>query len=450
MPDDRTAAAASAPRRALAPVTALLLVLAAPPSVARAGDAELGGLLDRLRMASDASTRDALKAKILKTRPRARSLIKAIREDTTFSTPKSRGVIKLDIAGIPDPVDGFIPESYDPGRATPLLIGLHGMGGKGEQVARPAAELCREEGWLLLCPTLREADLKSAMASAGKTGFGWGDHRDAPALLCLRWALRHWRVDPDRVMLLGVSLGGYGTWSAGTHHWPRFAAMMPYAGGIDYRENLEATAKLIPKSGVPKGFMGGVGAQSGEGRRRDLLQNLKTLPTFFVHGARDRIVEPYGDRLSARELKKLGYKHCVYREEPDWGHMPPKDEIPKLVAELLNFAKSKRRDPDPAHVVHFAPREDTDDLGIARLVDFDEGARFEMVRKGRTLTIKTEGVRAFELEFPLSRCKTHQISINGRRGRLRARASAEAVLESYLRRLDTSRLHAARELVRVP
>ena len=90
------------------------------------------------------------------------------------------------------------------------------------------------------------------------------------------------------------------------------------------------------------------------------------------------------------------------------------------------------------------------DLGIARLVDFDEGARFEMVRKGRTLTIKTEGVRAFELEFPLSRCKTHQISINGRRGRLRARASAEAVLESYLRRLDTSRLHAARELVRVP
>ena len=132
MPDDRTAAAASAPRRALAPVTALLLVLAAPPSVARAGDAELGGLLDRLRMASDASTRDALKAKILKTRPRARSLIKAIREDTTFSTPKSRGVIKLDIAGIPDPVDGFIPESYDPGRATPLLIGLHGMGGKGD------------------------------------------------------------------------------------------------------------------------------------------------------------------------------------------------------------------------------------------------------------------------------------------------------------------------------
>lgn len=51
-------------------------------------------------------------------------------------------------------------------------------------------------------------------------------------------------IDPDRVYITGISMGGYGTWDLITRYPERFAAAIPICGGGDAR--LIARAKAIP------------------------------------------------------------------------------------------------------------------------------------------------------------------------------------------------------------
>lgn len=422
-----------------------MIVLTLLSGELRAG--ELDELLARLRNESEASARAELKTQILKKKPKPEALIKAL-QALPFPKDVARGLTQLTIPGADKEVEAFVPEDYDPKKAWPVMIALHGMGGNGSQMRDRAVEVCRREGWILLCPTLIKSDLRSAMRRAGKTGFGWGDHRGNQALLCLRWLLRRYHLDTDRVYLMGVSLGAYGTWGIGTHHGHRFAALLPYAGGLDYRENTAAIAGLIPKGGIPKGFGGGLGAQSGSGRRRDLLLNLRTLPVYFVHGSQDTVVEPLGDRKSAEELKSIGYRNWKYVEKAGWKHIPPAKEVEELVDDLVSWAKKKVRDPQAPELVHFAPRSDAGDAGWVVLDDFSEGAKLSAKLKRNSLSIEAEDIQKLSVFFNADMVKLKRsikLSINGKRRRsIKVKPSAAVVLDSYERWLDPARLYSAR------
>jgi len=422
-----------------------LLFLAAP---AEAGSS-LGRLVDKLRMARDQDGKAAARRAILETNPSPKKLLKAIRSETSFPPAKATGIQRLTVPGLDSPVEAHLPEGYSSKKSWPLMIALHGMGGRGSQMMSRASAACKREGWLLLCPTLRDSGLRSSVSRAGTTGFGWGDHRDSHALRCLRFALRNYRIDTNRVYVMGVSLGGYGTWSVGTHHWHRFAAILPYAGGIDYRENTAATAKLIPQAAAARGFLKGLGAQSGGGRRRDLLINLKNLPAFFIHGSLDKVVEPLGDRLSAKELKKLSYKRCRYEEKKSWKHMPTSSEMPKLIDTMVGWAKSKKRDTDPERVLHFAPRRDAGDASWLRLTDFEPGAKVDAKFSKREVKLKTKGVKKLDVFLSAERFRKAsrklKFKVNGKTLKTsRLKEDPKVILECYERWLDPSRLYVAK------
>ena len=64
-----------------------------------------------------------------------------------------------------------------------------------------------------------------------KTECGWTDSGTEEFVLDLvDAALRTWKIDPDRVYLVGHSMGGYGSWTLGGHHADRVAAVAPSAG----------------------------------------------------------------------------------------------------------------------------------------------------------------------------------------------------------------------------
>jgi predicted peptidase len=65
-----------------------------------------------------------------------------------------------------------------------------------------------------------------------------------------------YKVDPERIYLTGLSMGGYGTWSIGCSYPGRFAAIVPICGG-----------------GIP--------IRAG---------NLKSVPVWAFHGAKDPVV----------------------------------------------------------------------------------------------------------------------------------------------------------------
>lgn len=132
-----------------------------------------------------------------------------------------------------------------PRKRWPLLLFLHGAGERGDEVWSVA-----HHG----PPKLVQGENLSARERAAArilTGHfivvspqcpkhHWWDTEALLALLD-EVESQH-RVDRRRVVVTGLSMGGYATWSLGTAHPERFAAMAPVCGGGEftsaYRSNI--------------------------------------------------------------------------------------------------------------------------------------------------------------------------------------------------------------------
>ena len=159
----------------------------------------------------------------------------------------------------------------------PLMIFLHGSGEQGSDL-----DLVKVNG----PPKLVDANpnfpflLLSPQLPAGLEAW---DVARLDALL--DWALKSLPVDPDRVVLTGLSLGGYGTWQWATARPDRFAAIAPIAGVGD------------PKQACA----------------------LKGLPTWAFHGDRDDVVPVEGSIAMVEAIRACGGQPrlTIY---PDTGH----------------------------------------------------------------------------------------------------------------------------------
>jgi predicted peptidase len=120
-----------------------------------------------------------------------------------------------------------LPEGYD--RATkdqswPLILFLHGAGERGSDL-----EMVKKHG----PPKLIAAgkDIPAIVVSPQcPTNEWWNDHVEALLALSDDVAKKH-RVDPDRVYVTGISMGGFGTWALLAREGERFAAAIPICGG---------------------------------------------------------------------------------------------------------------------------------------------------------------------------------------------------------------------------
>lgn len=125
----------------------------------------------------------------------------------------------------------FLPEGYDPDGdiAWPLILHLHGGGGRGTDPDRlrhyPLVQRLEEEPhfpFAVLTP-------QCPPGRPGRLGDTWTEHDDL-VLAILDQVLAEHRIDPDRVYLLGHSMGGYGAWYLAHRAPERFAAVAPMAG----------------------------------------------------------------------------------------------------------------------------------------------------------------------------------------------------------------------------
>ena len=114
----------------------------------------------------------------------------------------------------------FVPEVYDESRAWPLVTALHGGFGHGGDFLWTWLREARTRGWLVLAPT-----------SQATTWSMLGPDHDGGALdSMLAYVEGHWNVDPERLLLTGLSDGGTYSLLHGLREGSRYSALAPVAG----------------------------------------------------------------------------------------------------------------------------------------------------------------------------------------------------------------------------
>lgn len=128
----------------------------------------------------------------------------------------------------------YTPPNYDPSREYPLMIVLHGGSSNGNLflgvVLGNNMDWLRYNQFLYDDFTARWTPDWIVVAPDGVGQLIWRWMGEQDVLEVLDDVTRHYRVDPNRIVLGGLSNGGMGAYSIGTRHAWRFSAVQAMAG----------------------------------------------------------------------------------------------------------------------------------------------------------------------------------------------------------------------------
>ena len=170
----------------------------------------------------------------------------------------------------------YLPQDYEKQEKVPLLLFLHGAGERGNDLNK-----VKVHG----PPKLIEAGKKFpfiVVSPQCPDGRWWATHELVALIDNLE---SKYKIDPDRIYVTGLSMGGFGTWALADRIPNRLAAIAPVCGGGN-----TVTARSLAK-----------------------------LPTWVFHGAKDTVVPLTLSQDMVDAIKKHGGepKLTIY---PEAGH----------------------------------------------------------------------------------------------------------------------------------
>ncbi len=115
-----------------------------------------------------------------------------------------------------------VPQQYDPAKAAPVIIVLKAISEKAADAMIRWREEANREGYIVAVPEWTEA------ATPNKYAYSVKEHDNL--LACLRDLRARYRVDSDRVFLVGNLEGAQMAFDAGLSHPDLFAGVVPISG----------------------------------------------------------------------------------------------------------------------------------------------------------------------------------------------------------------------------
>jgi predicted peptidase len=175
----------------------------------------------------------------------------------------------------------YLPADYgkEQGKKWPTILFLHGAGERGDDVS-----LVKKHGPPKLVDGKTEVAVTNFIVVSPQCPANkWWEPREVITLL--DEVSSKYSVDPDRVYLTGLSMGGFGTWETASRFPDRFAAIAPICGGGDPRR----------------------------------VRTLKDMPTWVFHGDKDPTVPVQRSIEMVEALKQIG-NEAKFTRYPEAGH----------------------------------------------------------------------------------------------------------------------------------
>ena len=190
-----------------------------------------------------------------------------------------------------------VPEDYDAGRPSPLLVALHGNGGSEDMMMNALGGALKKaaaaEGYIAVSPLgYRPTGGYGAEGNAGRPYSPQRRHltrlSELDVMNVVEIVRREYNIDERRIYLLGGSMGGAGTWRIASRHPDIWAAIAPMCPGI-----MPAEVDF---------------------------EGMRHIPVIVTHGDADITVPVERSRAMVAAMKEHGMVH-EYHEIPGGGHM---------------------------------------------------------------------------------------------------------------------------------
>jgi predicted peptidase len=180
------------------------------------------------------------------------------------------------------------PQNYDPVQKYPLILFLHGAGARGNDNSAQISASHRSFVRQITDAQFRAAHPAFVVAPQCPEGEKWADTDwekgsysidaipESDQLQMVRELLdvlaQEFSMDPERLYITGLSMGGFGTWDLILRHPGKFAAAIPVCGGGD------------PSKAA----------------------DIRHLPIWTFHGDMDDVVPVQGTREMVEAIRKAG------------------------------------------------------------------------------------------------------------------------------------------------
>ena len=185
----------------------------------------------------------------------------------------------------------------------PLLVFLHGYDPTITFASFPCFPAC------LTNVANRTGALIAAPFGRGNTDYQHIGEQDVLRVIDEMRVRYH--ADPQRIVLVGVSMGGLGVWNIGARWADRFNALVPVCGRADFYVWHELT-----RADLPGWHRELVDTQFATG----YFERLLGTPVFATHGRYDDIVTYEQGAFPIRELRRLGSTRARLITFTDAGH----------------------------------------------------------------------------------------------------------------------------------
>lgn len=220
----------------------------------------------------------------------------------------------------------YVSSKVDPNVPAPLIVALHGMGGDSNFIVRgKLVDLAEERGYIVVGPMGYNV---TGWYGSPVIVMGGGEPKPAnlngmselDVMTVMEIARSQFNIDPNRIYLMGHSMGGAGAIYLGQKHAEKWAAAAAIA---------------------PAAFM-------MQARAKQVLAPYKEegIPLMITEGSIDNVVPPDSVRAWAAAMRELELEHeYVEKDGLDHGTI-----INGSMDDIFRFFAAHKRTPPPPFV----------------------------------------------------------------------------------------------------